>query len=66
MKQIRAGYSASEISEMTATSIYMLMEANGADVFGLWSADKSDIMRSYAYQVGFRPEIAKENTKTED
>ena len=59
MKQIKPqarDYSVSEISGMTPTSIFMLMEQKGADVFGLWSADKSDIIKSYGEQVGFRHE----------
>lgn len=59
MKQINPqdrNYSLSEIDGMTPMGIYMLMEQKGADVFGLWSADKSDIMKSYGEQIGFRTE----------
>jgi hypothetical protein len=47
-------YVKSEIENMTAMSIYMLMEQKGADVFGLWSANKSDILKSYGKQIGFK------------
>ena len=60
MKQIKPqakNYSMSEIEKMTPTGIYMLMEEKGADVFGLWPADKSDIVKSYGKQVGFRPDM---------
>ncbi|MBW2990572.1 hypothetical protein KY348_02590 [Candidatus Woesearchaeota archaeon] len=51
--QTRA-YLKSEIEDMTVTGIYLLMEEKGADVFGLWSATKPDILKSYGKQIGFK------------
>lgn len=47
-------YLESEIEDMTVTSIYLVMEEKGADVFGLWSANKSDILKAYGKQIGFK------------
>lgn len=47
-------YAESDLESMSPLSIYLLMEAEGADVFGLWPADKSDILRSYGQQIGFK------------
>ena len=47
-------YSKSDIDEMSTVSIYMLMEEKGANVFGLWSASKSELLKSYEKQIGFK------------
>lgn len=49
-------YGKSQVENMTPMSIYMLMQQKGADVFGLWLADKSDILKAYGKQIGFRQE----------
>jgi hypothetical protein len=43
-----------EVDEMTELSIYLLMEEKGANVFGLWSAAKTELVKSYEKQIGFR------------
>ena len=43
-----------DIEEMTTLSIYMLMEEKGANVFGLWSASKSELLKSFEKQIGFK------------
>ena len=47
-------HSKTDIKEMSTTSIYFLMEEKGADVFGLWSASKSELLKSYEKQIGFK------------
>ena len=47
-------YLESEIKEMTSISIYILMEQQGANVFGLWSSSKSELLKSYEKQIGFK------------
>ena len=47
-------YKQSELYEMSNISIYLLLEERGADVFGLWSASKPELMNAYKRQIGFR------------
>jgi hypothetical protein len=47
-------YLKSEIEEMSTISIYFLMEEKGANVFGLWAADKSELIKAFEKQIGFR------------
>jgi|SaaInlStandDraft_4_1057021.scaffolds.fasta_scaffold249874_1 hypothetical protein len=53
MKKKTKRYSKSEVGEMSSVSIYMLMEQQGADVFGLYAAPKSELLKSYGKQIGF-------------
>ena len=54
MKKIFQDYSKEDVEEMSTMSIYMLMADNGADVFGLYSASKSELLKSYEKQIGFK------------
>jgi hypothetical protein len=47
-------YTREDIEELSAIGIYLLMEKQGADVFGLWSADKDDLVNAYGQQIGFK------------
>ena len=47
-------YSKSDLNELTALSIYLLMENKGADMFGLYTAPKSVLLKSYEKQIGFK------------
>ena len=53
MKRIIQDYSKRDIEEMSTMSIYMLMDDRGADVFGLYGASKSELLREYERQIGF-------------
>ncbi|MBN2422370.1 hypothetical protein JXB41_04020 [Candidatus Woesearchaeota archaeon] len=53
-KSIDKTYSKLDVEEMTTVSIYILMEEKGANVFGLWSAAKCELLNSYERQIGFK------------
>lgn len=46
--------SKADIEEMSTMSLFMLMEEKGANVFGLFSASKSELLKSYEKQIGFK------------
>ena len=46
--------SKADIEEMSTMSLFMLMEEKGANVFGLFSASKSELLKSYEKLIGFK------------
>ncbi|MBN1502242.1 hypothetical protein JW930_01755 [Candidatus Woesearchaeota archaeon] len=54
MKKKIQDHSRSDIEEMSTMSIYMLMEDKKADMFGLYAASKSALLKSYEEQIGFK------------
>jgi hypothetical protein len=45
-------YSKSELEQMSTLGIYLLMQEQGADMLGLWSAEKNDLISAYCQQIG--------------
>jgi hypothetical protein len=52
MSNIKRLCNDADLDRMSAMGIYLLMQEHGADVFGLWSAEKADIVAAYKEQLG--------------